>query len=178
MGVARDKTVFVLIDLQEKFIPVMHGIDSVVENTNILLESAEIMGVPVLVMEHYPKGLGKTSEKIKLRKSKKFEKIAFSCFGCDEFADKIKDPDITDLVIFGIETHICILGTALDALDKGLRVHVVADAVASRTENNKSIGLTRLQQAGAYIVSTEMILFQLLKVAGTDEFKKINGLVN
>ena len=93
------------------------------------------------------------------------------------FVEKIKELGIDSLVLFGIEAHVCILKTALDALKNGLQVHVVSDAVSSRTAENKNVGIERMRQSGVFIASTETILFQLLKKAGTEEFKSISKLL-
>jgi nicotinamidase-related amidase len=136
-----------------------------------------VLKIPLLVTEQYPKGLGKTSDKINLFENKGVEKISFSCFGCDEFNEKLKALNVTDLVLFGIETHVCVQKTALDALKNNYTVHVIADAVGSRKNQNKAIGIKRMKQSGAFVTSTESILFQLMDGAGTDEFKIISNLV-
>lgn len=171
----RKRTVFVMIDVQEKFVPVIRGVKDVIRNANILVKASEILRVPLLVTEQYPKGLGKTVNGIKVPKP--IEKMEFSCFGCREFVRKLDALKVKDVVIFGIEAHVCVLKTALDALEKGCRVHVVADAVSSRTKDNKELAIERMRQSGIYVVTTEMILFQLMDKAGTDEFKKISRLV-
>lgn len=174
----RNKTVFVLVDIQEKFIPVIDSVEGVIQNANILVKASEILKIPLIVTEQYPKGLGKTSDKIQLPQNRYLiEKTAFSCFGCDEFVKKIRELSIDSIVLFGIEAHVCILKTALDALQNKLEVHVVADAVSSRTKENKQIAIERMRQSGSFIVSTEMLLFQLLHKAGTKEFKLISELI-
>ena len=172
------KTAFILIDLQEKFIPVINNIDEVINNSNILVKASEILKIPLLVTEQYPKGLGKTSEKVELAKGvEKIEKNEFSCFECNKFADKIKKLGVESIVIFGIESHVCILQTALSALEKKIDVHVISDAVSSRTKENKLIGIERMRQSGVFIASTEMILFQLMKTADKKEFKEVQNLI-
>jgi len=174
----KKKTVFILVDVQDKFIPVIKDIDKVISNSNILVKASDILNIPLVVTEQYPKGLGRTSEKINLPDKKYLiEKVSFSCFGCDEFIKKIKELKVDSIVLFGIEAHVCILKTALDALKNNLDVYVVADAISSRTDKNKSLAIERMCQSGVFIVSTEMILFQLLDKAGTEEFKKISNLI-
>jgi len=174
----KEKTAFVLVDIQEKFIPVIYGIEELIKNSNLLIKSAQILKMPILVTEQYPKGLGKTSEKIKLSKDFKiFEKVAFSAFGCKNFVKKINELELDTLIIFGIETHVCILQTALDLLNNNFEVHVVEDATSSRTLLNKRICIERMRQSGAFIVSTEMILFQLMKKADIIHFKEISELI-
>ena len=174
----RNKTAFVLIDIQEKFIPAISGINEVISNANILVKSAGILNIPLIATEQYPKGLGKTVKEIELSgNAALIEKLHFSCFGNEEFSNKVRQLGAESLILFGIEAHVCLLKTALDALKNNLEVYLVADAVSSRTPENKSIALERMRQSGVFIVSTEMILFQLLEYSGTDEFKAISKLI-
>ena len=132
----------------------------------------------MVITEQHPKGLGHTSNKIKLPKKKYLiEKDHFSCFGSKEFTNKIKELEVDSLVLFGIEAHVCILKTALDGLKNKFDIYVVADAISSRTLENKSLAIERMRQSGVFIVSCEMIIFQLLEKAGTENFKKIYKLV-
>lgn len=174
----RDDCIFLLIDIQERFLPVIYDIQGVIDNANRLVQSASIFGIPLLVTEQYPKGLGRTVDDIKLNNDQQIiEKISFDCFGCDEFANIIGQINRQTLVIFGIEAHVCVLKTTLSALSKGYEVHLIADAISSRTQRNRDIAIERMRQSGAFISSTEMILFQLMDKAGTDEFKSISKLV-
>lgn len=179
MGIPkRDETAFVLVDIQEKFLPVIHNIQTVIDNANRLVRGASILKIPLIVTEQYPKGLGRTMDEIHLDEGQEIiEKISFDCFGCDGFVRKLEELTVGSLVIFGIEAHVCVLKTALEALARGYEAHVVADAVSSRTEENKILALERLRQSGVFVVSTEMVLFQLMDRAGTDEFKEISRLV-
>ena len=174
----RDEVVFVLVDIQERFLPVIHNIDTVIDNANKLVKGASILNIPVIVTEQYPKGLGRTVESITLDAGQEIiEKTSFDCFGCDDFTRKLEALAPRSLVIFGIEAHVCILKTALEAVARDYETHVVADAVSSRTEENKILALERMRQSGVFIVSTEMILFQLMDRSGTDEFKAISKLI-
>lgn len=176
----KNDTVFVCIDIQEKFMSVIHDIDQVISNTNVLLTAARILDVPVVLTEQYPQGLGKTSQRIHLspeERSNVIEKMSFSCLASDEFASRIKKLNRDALVLFGIETHVCLLQTALRGVKEGYEVHVIADATSSRTLQNKSLALDRMRHAGVFVASTEMVLFQLLTVAGTAEFRKISKLI-
>ena len=170
-----DTTAFLVIDEQERLMPVIHESQRVFDNTNKLIEGARILGVDLWVTEQYPKGLGGTCPEVELGDHQPFEKTCFSCMLLDEVASRVAGK--RSLVLCGVEAHICVLKTALDALSKGFEVHVVADAVSSRTPENHRYALERLRQSGAYIVSTEMILFQLMDYAGTDEFKAISRLI-
>lgn len=174
----RNETVFILIDIQEKFLPVIYEIQTVINNANKLIKGAFILKIPLIVTEQYPKGLGHTVDSISLGNNQEIiEKIHFDCFGCDKFVERINVIKPKSLVLFGIESHVCVLKTCLSAISNGYDVHIVADAVSSRTLENKIIAIERMRQSGAFIVSTEMILFQLIDQAGTDEFKEINKLV-
>lgn len=174
----RNEVAFVLIDIQEKFLPVIHNIETVIANANKLVSSASILKIPLVVTEQYPKGLGRTVDEIDLDEGQKIiEKISFDCFGCHDFTRKIEGLGVRSLVLFGIEAHVCVLKTALGAVSSGYEVHVVADAVSSRTAENRVLALERLRQSGVFIVSTEMILFQLIDRAGTGEFKAISKLI-
>lgn len=177
----RDDTVFVMVDIQEQFVPVISDMEQVISNANILLKIAKILNIPLIVTEQYPQGLGHTTEQLQLPpalRDQVIEKISFSCFDSDAFVARLDDLERSTLVLFGIEAHVCILKTALHGLKKGFDVHVIADATSSRELENKTLALDRMRQSGVFIASTEMILFQLQKVAGTDEFKKLNKLIS
>jgi NAD+ synthase len=174
----RKKTAFILVDIQEKFVPAIKDMDEVIKNSNILVKVSEILNIPLIVTEQYPKGLGHISKAINLP-DKKFliEKISFSCFGSEEFVKKIKELKVDSIILFGIEAHVCIFKTALDALKNNIEVYVVTDAISSRSIKNKSIAIEWMRESGAFIASTEIILFQLLDKAGTEEFKLISNLI-
>ncbi|MCC6582933.1 MAG: hydrolase [Chitinophagales bacterium] len=165
-----------VIDIQERLIPVIHQHEEVIHNANILLKGMEILGVPVIVTEQYPKGLGNTCKEIILGDDAKvMEKITFSCLGNDHIKESVQTEK--QIIICGVEAHICVLKTALDLLDEGYQVHLITDAVSSRKKENKQVAIERMKQSGVFISSTEMILFQLLDKAGTEEFKLISKLI-
>jgi len=174
----KNKTAFIIIDVQERLMPVIFNNSEMFENVNRLIEGSKILNVPLIVTEQYPKGLGHTCAEVKLPEGQAIiEKVCFSCLLSDPVNEKLKSLGAEQIVIAGAESHICVLKTALDALSKGYEVHVVADAVGSRKEYSKQIALERMRQAGAFIATTEMILFQLMDEAGTDEFKQISKLI-
>jgi nicotinamidase-related amidase len=177
--VDRQKAGLVVIDLQERLLPVIFEHDRVIENSLRLIKAARILGVPLFATEQYKKGLGPTVPEISsaIPDWSPAQKLAFSACGAPEFTQAIEQRGILDAILCGIEAHVCVTQTCLDLLDTGLRVFVVADAVSSRTAQNHSIGIERMRDAGAVIVSTEMILFELLEKAGTEEFKQILRLV-
>lgn len=165
-----------IVDVQERLVPAIAEFEPVLANVRRLLQGFATLGLPILATEQYPAGLGPTIAPVaELLPAPPPAKVAFSCFGCQEFADAAGD--YLDLVIAGLETHVCVLQTALDALARGRRPFVVADAVGSRCERNRDIALAQLAFAGAVVTSTETILFQLLQVAGTDEFRAVSKLV-
>jgi nicotinamidase-related amidase len=177
----RDKAVLVVIDVQEKLCVAMDGVvlKQVVKNIGILLESAAELNIPVMVTEQYVKGLGATLPELKEKVSSAsyYEKMTFSCCGSAEFVVALKSTGRTQVIITGMETHVCVLQTVIELRDAGLDVHVVKDAVMSRSKQNWQTAVQAMTLAGAIPTCTESALFQLLKVAGTDAFKKLSKLV-
>ena len=177
----REKAVLVVIDVQEKLCVAMDDavLKQLVRNTSILLDSAAELAVPVLVTEQYVKGLGATLSELKGKSENAsyVEKMAFSCCGSAEFMSAIKATGRTQVIITGMETHVCVLQTVIELREAGFTVHIVKDAVMSRNKQNWRTAIETMTQAGAIPTNTESVLFQLLKVAGTDEFKKLSKLV-
>ena len=172
----KEDCLLLVIDIQERLIPVIHQYEEVIRNANILLKGMEILGVPVIITEQYPKGLGNTCKEILLGEDAKvMEKITFSCLANDYIKESVQSKK--QIIICGVEAHICVLKTALDLLDEGYQVHLITDAVSSRKKENKQVAIERMKQSGVFVSSTEMILFQLLDKAGTDEFKLISKLI-
>ena len=172
----REDTVLVVIDVQERLLPVMEGREELVENIVRLLRLARIIGLPVVVTEQQNLGATVPEVRDELEDYHPIGKIEFDCFRRTEFVAKLRDLGREALVLAGIEAHICVCQTALHALP-GFKVHVVADAVSSRTADNRRIALDRMRQQGATISSTEMVFYELLEQAGTDEFRQILKLV-
>ena len=172
----RDDTALLIVDIQEKLAAVMKQRDAVVKNCIHLIELAKMLHIPIIVTEQYPKGIGHTVEEIKhaLPAYQPVEKLTFSC--CDEpsFFHTIKCLKKKTLVLTGMETHICILQTCIGLLQSGFHVHIVKDAMCSRTKENWKTACEYMRNAGAVITCTETVLFQLLKTAGTDEFRTIS----
>jgi nicotinamidase-related amidase len=167
----RKRAALVIVDVQEAFRPAVEGFGEVVANTKRLMEGARILGVPTIVTEQYPKGLGRTVEE--LGEVAPVEKTCFSAARADGFDLNGRD----QALVCGIETHVCVSQTAHDLLERGVEVHVASDAVTSRTAANKEIGLHKMQGSGAILTSVETALFELLGAAGSDEFKQVQGLV-
>ena len=177
----KDRALLVVIDVQEKLCAAMDEkvLAKLVKNTGILLETAAELHVPVLVTEQYVKGLGATLGELseKAGDCPCFEKMTFSCCGSDEFVAAIKTSGRKQVIITGMETHVCVLQTVIELRDAGFEVHLVKDAVMSRDKRNWETAVEAMALAGAVPTCTESVLFQLLKVAGTDSFKKLSKLV-
>jgi len=168
----------VVVDVQEKFRSVIHEWDKTLENIVKLIRGAQVLGVPTVVTEQYPKGLGKTVKEISdVLEFTPVEKTCFSCAKDDGFMEALDATGCENVILCGIESHVCVLQTALDLMKGGYDVHYVVDAVSSRNKSDKKIAVRRVVQEGALASSVEMILFQLLEKAGTDEFKKISEIV-
>ncbi len=172
----RGKVVLLIVDIQDRLAPVMKFRDQVVRNCLHLIELAKMQSVPIVVTEQYPRGLGRTVAEIQaaLPAYRPVEKMTFNCCEEPSFLDEIKKTGRTKVILTGMETHICVLQTGLGLLKEGLDVHLVRDAACSRTKENWKTGTKYMRDAGAVVTCTETVLFQLLKVAGTEEFKKIS----
>jgi nicotinamidase-related amidase len=182
MRIVRAQTALVIIDVQEKLMPVIDGADAVIRNLERLVRGCHILGVPVIVTEQYVKGLGPTVEPLRraLEETSGYAPIEKSCFsaaGCEVFSTRLAELGRTQLLVAGVETHVCVYQTVEDLLARDLSVSVVADAVSSRTAQNREIALRRVAADGALLTSTEMALFELTVAAGTDEFRAISRLV-
>jgi nicotinamidase-related amidase len=172
-----DHCALLVIDIQEKLLPPIFNNESVIRNAQLLIRLANILRLPTFATTQYEKGLGPTVEDIAslLPAQTSMDKLEFSCFGSDRFCSAMKSlPGARNTVLLcGMETHICVMQTALAALDKGYLVHVAADAVGSRAEFNWKIGLERMRDAGCVISTTEMMMYELLRQSGTAEFKEM-----
>ena len=177
--IVRANAGLMVVDIQERLLPAMFEKERVVENAVRLSKGAAILGLPVFATEQYRKGIGATVPEVAaaIPGFAPVEKLTFSSCGAAGFVDTLTGEGVRDLILCGIEAHVCVTQTCLDLLDQGHNVFVVADAVSSRTRDNRRLGLQRMRDAGAIVVSTEMILFELLERAGTDEFKEILRLV-
>jgi nicotinamidase-related amidase len=169
----------VVVDLQERLLPSIFEPQRVTQNAVRLARGAAVLGIPIVVTEQYRKGLGPTVPEVAaaIAGFAPIEKLAFSACGAQGFVRALRDQQLSSVLLCGIETHVCVAQSCLDLLDLGLRVFVAADAVSSRTAENLRLGLDRMRDAGAVIVSTEMALFEWLGQAGTEEFRRILPLV-
>jgi nicotinamidase-related amidase len=169
---SRERAALVVVDVQEGF----RGYDTFEQVAGAcakLVEGARILGVPVLATEQYPKGLGHTAPEVGLGEQHAVEKTVFSAARAEGFDLQGR----RQVVVCGIEAHVCVSQTVLDLLDTGLEVHVPADAVGSRHRSDYEIGLRRMDDAGAQLGSVESVLFELLERAGTPEFKAVQKLI-
>lgn len=168
----------IVVDVQERFRPVIFEFDRVVANCSKLIRGFNVLGLPIVPTEQYPKGLGFTIPEISgLLKDKPLEKMEFSCMKNADFAEKVKSLNVRALALCGIEAHVCVLQTCLDAIQGGWEVYFVEDAISSRRDSDWRTAAARVSQSGIWRVSTEMLLFQLMDKAGGEEFKEIQRIV-
>ena len=170
----------VVVDVQEKLCKAMDHkvLEKLTSNISILMEAAAELGLPVVATEQYVKGLGETLPQLKEKlTAPALEKMTFSCCGGEGFMETLAASGRRQVILVGMESHVCVLQTALELLANGYVVHLVTDAVMSRRKDNWRSALQTMTQAGAVLTTTESALFQLLRVAGTEEFKKLSKLV-
>ena len=172
-----EQCALIVVDMQEKLLPPIWEKERLVRNVQLLIRLAGILKIPALVSTQYAKGLGNTVPDIAsmLPDTPAIDKLMFSCFGSDVFCSLLKrlPGQRTTVLLCGMETHICVMQTALGALREGYLVHVAADAVSSRTELNWRIGLDRMRAAGAIVSSTEMMIYELLRSSGAPAFREM-----
>lgn len=170
----------VLIDVQARLVQAMSDRKSLLRHCEILIRAATLMAVPVLLTEQYPKGLGMTEPVLAEQLPDNVIPIAKTCFSCcgsDKFNTALSSGDRNQVILAGIEAHVCVLQTALELSQQGRQVFVVADATDSRARENKNLALERLRQAGVIITTTESVLFEWLKDAKHEQFKNVTALI-
>ena len=179
MRIQREQSIGLVIDIQERLFPVMYGRDEFLERCLLLLRGLQILDIPVLLTEQYPEGLGPTLEPVRevLSTYAPIPKVAFSC--CDEpaFMDPLVQSDRKNVIILGMEAHVCVLQTTVDLLERGYMPVLVWDCIRSRNPADRDLALERSRQEGALISSSESVLFEILRKAGSEEFKAISRLV-
>lgn len=176
----RKRAALVVIDMQEKFRPIMTSFDEVAARILVMVQGCQLLGVPILVTEQYPQGLGRTAAEIMQHLppgSQPIEKLTFSSCGVAEFDLQLREKHIEQVLITGIEAHICVSQTAHDLLQLGYQVHLISDAIGARFPHNREVALARLQRAGALLSSVEMALFEMLKSSDATEFKAVQKLI-
>ena len=176
------KSSLLIVDMQERLLPAMANGEGVVSRCSVLLKAAKALDVPVAVSEQYPKGLGHTVDDLRagIGNAAVFEKLTFSCWRDSAMRAafiKLHDAGRPQVIVAGIEAHVCVVQSAVDLAQAGFGVFVVADAVSSRAENSKALALARMGQSGIDIINTEMAVFELLGKAGTPEFKELSALI-
>jgi isochorismate hydrolase len=172
----KDEVVLVIVDIQERLAAVMSERQKVIDNCLHLIEISKLLAIPVMLTEQYPRGLGSTVNEIReaLPSYDPDEKMTFSCCEDREFMKRLNATRRKKVILAGMETHVCVLQTCVGLLKEDFTVHVVGDAVCSRTKANFRTGIEYMRDAGAVITGTETALFQLLRKAGTEEFKIIS----
>ena len=175
MRIERDNTVALVIDYQEKLVPVMDEKERLIQNSSILLAGLKYLGVPMIVTQQYTKGLGITVQEIReaMESDDYIDKISFTAF--DSVKEQIRDKKF--VIVCGIEAHICVLQTVIDLVEAGFVPVVVEDCLSSRKPNDKEVAIRRMLQEGAIVTTYESLLFELLKIAGTEESKRIQRLI-
>jgi len=179
MRILREDAVAVVIDFQEKLVPLMHEREALLKNAGVLIRGFHTLGVPILVTQQYTKGLGATVPEIReaLGLFEPVEKLAFSCHDEPAFRKKFDAAGKSHVLVCGIEAHVCVLQTVLDLKAAGFRPVLVEDCVSSRHANDKRVAVERAVASGAIITTCESVLFELLRRAGTPELKAISNLV-
>ena len=173
-----NETLFLIIDIQEKLVNML-GNSIVPINAQRLAKTAAILNIPVIITEQYPKGLGQTIPTVKesLQDADYIEKTNFSVLNEIGFADLLKSKNKKQIILFGIETHICVLQTAFDLINNGYEVFVVENACGCRTKDNLDSALKRMIHSGVQVVTTEMVIFELLKGSKHPNFKEVQALI-
>lgn len=174
-----EETVLVIIDVQGKLAQLMHKKEELFENLQKIIKGVRVLGIPIIWLEQNPEGLGPTIPEVTslLSGIKPISKFSFSCCGDECFIGALSSLNRKQVLLAGIETHVCVYQTAVDLVGMGYEAHIVADAVSSRTKENKKIGLERMREIGASLTSTETALFELLRTARADKFKEIARIV-
>jgi nicotinamidase-related amidase len=177
--IGKENTIGLVIDIQERLFPVMFEKEAFLKNCQILIKGLGILGIPLIVTQQYTKGLGETIEEIKsaITDFNPIEKLSFSCWYEPTFKEKIKSLKAENVLICGIESHVCVLQTVVDLKEAGFNPIIVADCITSRSQQNIHLSLERFRYEGILISSCESILFELLQSAGEPEFKAISKLV-
>ena len=172
---ARDRAALVVVDVQEAFRGAVGEFDAIARAAGVLAQGSRLLGLPIVVAQQYPQGLGQTVPEVAehLDGIPRLDKVAFSACRADGF--HLDDRD--QALVCGIEAHVCVSQTVHDLIDRGVEVHVAADAVSSRTAANRRVGLVKMERAGAVLSSVETALFELVGRAGTDEFRAVQGLI-
>lgn len=174
---SRSNTALLVIDVQQKLIPLIENHPRIVWNIERMVEVASRLGVPVRATEQYPKGLGGTIEPLKSSLGEIEEKRMFSCRECKTLFEELRKSGVTHLLLAGIESHVCIQQTALDCVAAGFNVYLAADAMGSRAEMDHEVALCRMEASGCFVTTTEAAIFEWCETSTDSEFKAISQLV-
>ncbi len=184
IALSKDRAALLVVDIQDRLAAAMPEAarTQVIRNTNVLIETAKRFGLPIVVSQQYPKGLGATVSPIEegLRDAQnvhRFDKTIFSAAATPELAALMPALRRDQWLVTGMEAHVCVYQTVRGLVDRGYQAHVVADAVSSRTEENWQIGLNLAERAGGIVTSTEVAVFDFLGAAGTEDFKALSKLI-
>lgn len=179
MLIERDKSCLLVVDVQEKLAPAMTDPASVIRNAGILMRAAARLGVPLVVSEQYPQGLGPTVPELRALapESARLAKVSFSCADDPALQQRVKAVQRSLIVIAGLEAHVCVLQSALGFRQAGYETVVVADAISSRAPASREAALQRLRENGVEVATTEMVVFEWLGQAATPEFKELSKLI-
>ena len=174
-----DKTALVIIDVQEKLSRVMHEKEKLFENLQKLVKGVKLLNIPIIITEQNPNGLGPTVSEIAplLTDIRPVTKFSFSCCGEEPFLRQLEILNRKQVLLTGIETHVCVYQTAVDLIEAGYEVHTVIDCVSSRTPENKNLALDKMNSEGAKLTSVEIVLFELLRTAASPKFKELSKIV-
>ena len=172
----KEDSIVLLVDVQEKLTPAVLNCDAFIARCEWLLKLALTLGVPIMVSEQYPKGLGSTIEQLRPYYDKKecIEKVHFSCMQQPDYTSRLNEFNKNQLIVIGIEAHVCVLQTAMEMKNAGYEVYIVVDAVSSRNEHDLKYALKRMKQEGIHLITAEMVFFEWLRKAGTPEFKALS----
>ncbi len=172
----RNECLLLCIDYQKKLLAKIDKAETITKNAIIMIRAAKVLGIPIIVTEQYPKGLGRTVKDIVEalgREYKPIEKNCFNCFGSPEFTTKLESTGHRCLLVMGIESHVCVIQTVLEALKRKYEVHLLEDTISSRTSENRRIAMDRMVREGAIPSSVEMTIYEILKTSESPEFKRI-----
>lgn len=173
----RDATTLLVIDIQERLLPVIDGSTELEARTRAAIDGAKALSLPVIATEQYPKGLGATVSGLAELIDHPIEKLSFSCCGVEAFDRALAETSRETVLVTGIETHVCVLQTCLDLVERGMQPVVLADCVGSRHRRDHDLAIDRMRGAGVVITTVESALFELVGVAGTEEFRQVSRLV-
>ncbi|GAB2175916.1 hydrolase [Dongia sp. agr-C8] len=177
MLLERAKSLLLLVDMQERLVPAVVDAADVTARCGVLLRGAYELGVPILASEQYPKGLGATLPGLTGFITRRLEKMEFSAYANPTIRDELKRAGQPQLILAGVEAHVCVLQTGLDLIEAGYQVFVVADCVSSRRAESREVALHRVARAGATLITAEMALFEWLRSASAPEFRSISKMI-